>query len=253
MSINWKKSLLVVADIALAGYLLVAITAFTEPYELGQVCSQVNIDVSDGSENGFLNADETKALLKRLKLYPLGKRMVDIDVRQMEEALCKSPFVNKAQCYKTSGGHVCILLSQRTPVMRVKADNGDDYYVDNKGGVMPNTKYVADITIATGAISRKYAQKVLAGLGNVIAADDFWKEQVVQVNVLADGTVELVPRVGDHIVYLGRPVDVERKLARMVKFYKYGLGKAGWNRYSTISVEFDNQIICKKKNNVTHE
>lgn len=32
----------------------------------------------------------------------------------------------------------------------------------------------------------------------------------------------------------------------MRKFYLYGLNKAGWNKYSYISVEFDNQIICKK-------
>lgn len=253
MTFNWKKALLVAADTALAAYLLVAVTAFTKPYDTQQVCSQVNIDVSDGAENGFLNAEETKALLMRLKLYPLGKRMADINARQLEEALCKSPFVNEAQCYKTCEGHVCIELSQRTPVIRVKADNGEDYYVDNKGGIMPNTKYVTDITIATGAISHKYAQHVLAGLGNIIGADKFWKEQVVQVNVLPDGTVELVPRVGDHIIYLGRPTGVERKLSRMLKFYKYGLSKAGWNKYSTISVEFDNQIICKKKNIVTHE
>lgn len=250
---NWKKALLVAADTLLAAYLVVAVTAFTKPYDPSRVCTEVHIDVSDGSDDGFLTADETKALLLRMKLYPLGKRMDGIDARQLEEALCKSPFVNEAQCYKTAGGHVCIRLTQRTPVMRVKADNGEDYYVDNKGGIMPNTKYVADITIATGAISHKYAQRVLAPLGNVLAADRFWRDQVVQVNVLADGTVELVPRVGDHIVYLGEPKGVERKLSRLLKFYKYGLGKAGWNKYSVVSVEFDNQIICKKRDNVTQE
>ena len=31
------------------------------------------------------------------------------------------------------------------------------------------------------------------------------------------------------------------------KFYQYGLSQAGWNKYSRISVEFDNQIICKRR------
>ena len=69
----------------------------------------------------------------------------------------------------------------------------------------------------------------------------------MQLNVLADGTVELVPRVGDNIVYLGKPVGVRRKLDRLAKFYKYGLSRVGWNRYSYISLEFDNQIICKRR------
>ena len=34
---------------------------------------------------------------------------------------------------------------------------------------------------------------------------------------------------------------------RLEKFYKYGLSQAGWNKYSYINVEFDNQIICKKR------
>ena len=37
-----------------------------------------------------------------------------------------------------------------------------------------------------------------------------------------------------------------KKLDRLGKFYKYGLSQAGWNKYSYINLEFDNQIICKK-------
>ena len=37
------------------------------------------------------------------------------------------------------------------------------------------------------------------------------------------------------------------KMDELEKFYKYGLSQAGWNKYSYINVEFDNQIICKKK------
>lgn len=247
MRLNWKKLLLVTANMGMAAYLVVAMTSFTKPYDAGQLCTGVHIVVNADGNDGFLDVDETTSLLKRTGLYPLGKPLASVDARQLEEALCRSPFVNQAQCYKTSEGGVCIRLSQRTPVIRVKADNGEDYYVDNKGGVMPNTKYVADIVIATGAVDRRYARKSLAPLANVIAADKFWSEQVVQVNVLADGTVELVPRVGEHIIYLGKPTDVARKLRRMEKFYRYGLSKVGWNKYSTISVEFDNQIICKKK------
>ena len=84
-------------------------------------------------------------------------------------------------------------------------------------------------------------------MGNMLMGDNFWQNQIEQINVLGDGTIEIVPRVGEHIIYLGRPVNVEKKLQRLEKFYRYGLSKAGWNKYSYISLEFDNQIICKKK------
>ena len=66
------------------------------------------------------------------------------------------------------------------------------------------------------------------------------------INVLDNGTMEFVPRVGDHIIYIGTPNSIDKKLERLRKFYLYGLNKAGWNKYNYISLEFDNQIICKK-------
>ena len=40
---------------------------------------------------------------------------------------------------------------------------------------------------------------------------------------------------------------VNSKLDRTLTFYKYGLNKVGWNKYSYIDVEFDNQIVCRKR------
>lgn len=132
------------------------------------------------------------------------------------------------------------------PVMRVIANNGDNYYVDNHGGIMANDKYTANMIVATGHISKAYAQKVLTKVGKYLVSDKFWQNQTEQVNILSDGSMEIIPRVGNHIIYIGQPTDLKKKLTRMEKFYKYGLNKVGWNKYSYISVEFDNQIICKK-------
>lgn len=247
MRLSWKNITIALIDTALAVYLVFAITAFNEPYDAHDVCKQVRINISDGVSDGFLNTDEIKSLLQRNHAYPLGQTMATINTRSIEDILEKSPFVDDAQCYKTSEGHVCIQLTQRLPIVRVKADNGDDYYVDSRGGIMPNTKYTSDLIIATGHVSRTYASKTLTRVANYIMHDRFWQSQVVQLNVLPDGTMEMVPRVGDHIVYLGAPVGIQKKLERLRKFYKYGLSEAGWNKYSTISVEFDNQIICKKR------
>ena len=87
---------------------------------------------------------------------------------------------------------------------------------------------------------------------------------MVQINVLPNRDIEVVPRIGNHIVHLGQMPEsndkttrqklitefVNRKLTRLEKFYKYGLSQAGWNKYSYIDIEFDNQIICKKRSEV---
>jgi cell division protein FtsQ len=127
------------------------------------------------------------------------------------------------------------------------ATNGDNYYVDTHGSILPETHFASDLVVATGWITKKYAQKTLTQAANEVIRDKFWQSQIVQINVLTDGSIEMVPRVGDHILYLGSPNDIARKLERLRKFYLYGLNQAGWNKYTYISVEFDNQIICKKK------
>ena len=246
MSINWKKTILVVCDIAIAAYLLLAVTAFNKPDVKATLCSEVTIDIKENLVNGFLTTSEIKNILSCDKIYPLSHPMESISPRQIEETLQKSPFIEKAECYKTQGGHVCIDVRQRIPVVRVMANNGESYYVDINGNMMPETRYVTDLVIATGAISHKYAQGTLTRVANHILQNQFWKNQIVQINILPDGSMEMVPRIGDHIVYLGAPNHIDKKLERLRKFYLYGLNKAGWNKYHYISVEFDNQIICKK-------
>ena len=247
MSFNWKKSIVVVFDIVIAAYLILAVTAFNKPAERATVCSEVKIDIDDEMPDGFLNANEIKKILEKQQLYPLAKPMMAVNARDIEETLRKNPFVQQAECYKAQNGHVCISLKQRMPIMHVMADNGDNYYVDIHGSILPETRFASDLLVTTGHITKKYAQKTLTPVVNEIVRDKFWQSQIVQIQVLDDGSLEVVPRVGDHVVYLGAPTDIARKLERLRKFYLYGLNQAGWNKYAYISVEFDNQIICKKK------
>lgn len=250
MSVNWKKSLFAVCDIVIAAYLLLAVTAFNKPEADPSHCTEVKIDIMQNSVEGFMTAGEIKKILSQNNLYPLKRPMAYISPRQIEEVLQKSPFVERVECYKTQSGHVCINIKQRIPVVRVMADNGENYYVDTYGNMMPENSYVTDLIIATGAINRKYARTILTRVANYILQDKFWKNQIVQMNVLPDGTMEVVPRVGDHIVYLGAPKEIDKKLERLRKFYLYGLNKAGWGKYSYINVEFNNQIICKRNKRI---
>lgn len=256
-----KKTILVALDLCLAVYLLLAVTSFNNPEEAYPVCTKVSINIEDESTNGFLSADEIKNILERNRLYPFKKKMKDVNPRDIEDRLKSSPFVKTAECYKTKDGMVSISLTQRLPIVRIKNIAGADYYLDDQGGIMPNSKYTSDLIIATGYINEWYARNYLVYLAIGLMADEFWKNQIVQINVLPDRGVELVPRVGDHIVYLGalpqtkyksRRKDlvvsfVKKKMDRLEKFYKYGLSQAGWNKYSCIDMEFDNQIICKKR------
>lgn len=257
----YKKSILILLDVILLVYVFVAMISFNKPDETRKICSEVNIQIADQNANGFLSAGEVKKILLNNRMYPLNSKMTEVQPRQIEDLLCKSPFVRTAECYKTKNNHVCISITQRLPIIRIKSQTGADYYLDDKGGIMPNSKYTSDLIIATGSISESFAKGYIAPMANAIMANDMWKNLIEQINVLPDRTIELVPRVGNHIVYLGalpqtrnlkkrkELIDdfVVRKLTRLEKFYKYGLSQVGWNKYPYINLEFDNQIICKKQ------
>ena len=260
LHINWKKTIIVCLDILLAAYLVMAMTSFNKPDETAKMCTKVNIYIADENTNGFLSAKEIKNILSKKKLYPLKQQMEFVNPRTIEDVLKTSSFVNTAQCYKTQDGHVCINIAQRLPIVRIKSNLGDDYYVDDEGGIMPNSKYTSDLVIATGNINRVFAKSYICNLTEAIMENEFWKHQIEQINVLPDMGIELIPRVGDHIIFIGylpkESTDnkrkaainsyVKKKLNRMEKFYQYGLNEVGWNKYHYISLEFENQIICKK-------
>lgn len=257
---NWKKILLIVTDVALAVYIVFAITSWNKPDESNVVCTKVDINIEDESTNGFLNTSEIKTLLTKYHLYPLSQKIADINTRLIEDELLRMPFVKTAQCYITQDGHANITITQRTPIVRVKADNGDDYYIDDAGGVMPNSEYTSDMIIVTGKLTKRYACEYISVLAQTIMDDDFWRNQTEQINVLPDGTIEIIPRVGEHIINFGQlPQNkdkekraelireyVQEKFHYMDIFYRHGLTEAGWTRYSYISLEFANQIVCTK-------
>lgn len=255
-----KRYIIIILDIIIAGYIIFAVTSFNNPKRLVTKCTKVEIDIADETTYGFLDAKEIKAILERKGIYPIGRRLDDISPRNIESILNHSPFVSTAQCHKTIDGHVVITVTQRSPLVRIKSERGDDYYLDENGGIMPNSKYVSDLIIVTGEVSRTFARRYISILARVIMADDFWRNNIVQINVQHDLGIEIVPRVGDHIVFLGYlplsakqserdeevTVFVREKLKRLRNFYRYGLSVAGWNKYQRIDIQYDNQIICKK-------
>ena len=247
MNVRVKTVIIAIIDVALLAYLFCAITVFNRTDDDRQLCSAVSIQIQDDVVDGFLDNSEIVRLMKQQHIYPVSQPMGRVDVRRIENVLEKSPFIDSVECYKTIDAGVVVKLTQRMPLIRVKSNNGDDYYIDNRGGIMPNNRYAGDLVIATGDITKSYASKVLKQVGNYIVNSTFWHNQVEQLHVLSDGSIEMVPRVGDHIVYLGAPVNIPEKLDRLDKFYRYGLKEAGWNKYEMINVEFSNQIICKKR------
>ncbi len=241
-----KRILILIALIATSVYLVLAVTLFNaKPLE--RTCKGMELEIMDDIDYGFITLHDIEGSLKREKLLPVDVKQKDINTREMELLLEKNPFVKDAECYITAGGKVKIDLYQRIPLLRVMSSNGDNYYIDNEGKVMKASGKPVHVAVATGYIDRKFAQDKLFELARFLQNDKFWNAQIEQINVTPKQEIELVPRVGNHILFIGKPESYETKFRKLKAFYTEGLNKVGWNKYNRISVEFNNQIICTKK------
>lgn len=243
-----KRIIIVLVLVILAGYLIAAMTILNKPKN-GRVCEQVEILIEDNTEFSLIDEEDIEKHLVRKKVYPKGKAMKEINLHELEKTLQNSPYIQKATCYKTASGTVCIKIVPLQVILHIMSENGENYYLDNSGQAVPKSTYFADMPIATGHIDKQYARLNLTSLGKFIQSDPFWNNQIEQIHVRQDGCVELTPRIGKHTIVLGEPKDLRKKFNKLKTFYKKGLSQVGWNKYSEINLEYKDQIICTKNKN----
>ena len=241
-----KKILSIITLIMLGGYILFAAIIFCrKPSE--QVCQGILMEISDSMSAGYMNAKDVTGLLIKNNLDPTGQPLEEVRLRPIEVALESSPLIASCECYKTISGHVMIEVKYRRPILRIINDNHDSYYLDEKGEIIEHIAYAVYVPIATGHITRKFAQEELYTLAQYLQDEELWNAQIEQIHVTSHGEIELIPRVGNHIIVLGLPNDYARKFDKLLTFYEEGLNKIGWDRYSRISVDFNNQVVATKR------
>lgn len=255
-----NKILWVLSFIAIAGML-----SFAEKKKTAEVCKGIAIDIQRPNSNYFVLEEDVEELISNMGYAAIGMRVNDIDITQIEKLLNNNPSISKAEVYTTIDGIVAIEMVQRTPLIRIFNQNGESFYIDDQGWLMPlSEKYTARAIVANGNINTSFAPgyktnvKEVADsqysilhelyvLAKYIRKNAFWKSQITQVHVNNIGDIELIPRVGNHNIVIGDTTDLEKKFNKLMVFYKEGLNRTGWNNYKTINLKYQNQVVCTKK------
>ncbi len=80
--------------------------------------------------------------------------------------------------------------------------------------------------------------------------DAFWSGEIVQTELSRSeaGEMEavLIPRSGDFRIDFGALDNPEPRFDRLMRFYRKGLGSAGWDKYRIINVRYNNQVVCTR-------
>lgn len=232
--------------LGLLAYLVFAFVRFNKSTG-DKRCEHVVITVEDAAKANFVTVADIRQILKDTRLDPTGKHLSRIRLSKIQKAVNGHQFVLSSLCYITQKGDVVIDVKQKLPILRIMPVNQEGYYVDANGNKIQHVNYPADVIVVTGYVDYKRWHKVLTFFSQVVQDDPFWNDMIEQINITSNGRIELTPRLGDHIVELGRPANLPLKLSHLKIFYQKVINEVGWDKYSRISLEYDNEVVCTKK------
>jgi len=224
----------------------------------------IDVIISDSSDYRFVTGSHILNLVSNGSGRIIGKPANEISVKDIENSVNVLRELRVAEVYLTIDRTIKIYVDQRDPVMRVMPEAGGDFFVDKDGVVVRKRNlYNPRLHIVGGNVN--ITSRMLEGVSvldtsikntilrdiyfivEYISDDDFWSAQIDQIFVDRDDEIDLIPRVGNHVIHLGTVENFEGKLRNLEAFYEEVLPEVGWNKYSIINLEFKDQIVCKKR------
>lgn len=184
----------------------------------------------------------------------MQQRVSDVDCDEVAAAARRVPFLSNVSASVSVSGRVVVRADQRRPIARVF--HGDrELYLDCEGALFPVSRSGNyNVLVAGGDFVNPLrmdsldAQLVaLWKVASYLDSESRYARLIDQIYVERDGDVMMVPKVGDHVIELGSPDELDAKFANLVAFYRKGMPRAGWDTYSKISLKFNGQVVCTKK------
>lgn len=236
---------------------VIVLMAFNSEKQLKSVCGEVDITFNSSQELFFLETSDIEAVLKENLSDGFTEQSIkSVDLSVLEAAIKRNPYVERADLFIDMQGNLHVAITQKQPIARIINKNGVNYYIDKEGKKFPvSHKFTSRVIVINGNIDEDLKnpesltsttlQDVFA-LVNFIQGNDLWNVQFEQIYVNALGEFELVPKLGDHIIQFGSVENMKEKFEKLELFYKEGLNYAGWDKYSTINLMYDQQVVCTK-------
>ncbi|WP_293296441.1 cell division protein FtsQ/DivIB [Allomuricauda sp.] len=238
MRINWdyiKLTFLSVAVVALYGF----------AGHRNQQKKVENVTVKFvGESNLYLTEDAVNKLLIQnygpLKNTPKEQLVLNT----IEEILLSNDMVKNAQVYLTVNGELVSKIVQRKPIGRIEGVS--KFYLDDQGKRMPLSKYhSARVPIITGKITGKTLEDAYVIL-DYINQDDFLRKNVIGIHIEEEGNYQLRFRMENFVVNLGGVDNLNKKFKNFMAFYAKAAKDNSLEDYATVSLEFNNQVVCTK-------
>lgn len=227
-------------------------------------CGDIVICIKDSADYHFVTKRQLLNLVYGNNGRILGKPVRSISTSDIENRIDVLRELEVAEVYISFDGSLHVFVDQRNPVMRIIPNEGGDFFMDEDGFMFRRRNlYTPRLHIVEGNINITPAMldsvsvldttikntilKDVYQFVNYINSDNFWSAQIDQIYVDSRDEIDLIPRVGNHLIHLGTFENYKGKLKNLQAFYEKVLPEVGWNKYSNINLEFKDQIVCKNR------
>ena len=171
------------------------------------------------------------------------------EISSLENELEKMSHIESAEIYFSVNGEVSLSYYEFKPVVRVFNSENQSYYLDHNCRRIPlSEKYTADLILFTG-FTENIQDHLIFNLAKKIISNKFLSNQVSEVFINELSEAFFIPVIGNHKIKLGSFNSLESlevKIKKIMTFYDKIIPKHGWEKYSEINLEYQNQIICLK-------
>lgn len=248
-----KKLANILIWIVLAAWFVV-ILGFVSGEASEILCKRIDVHISDTLSSRFVTDADVRHVVQKVVPELQGYPIDAVNTRKIEATLEENPYIRAAEVCKDVSGTLSVYIEQRIPLLRIMPEGRKGFYLDMEAQILPlSRQYVPHILVVSGFIDKSHRDgsardfTQLYNFSKYLAFHPLWKEQIVQVYVDKNGSVELVPRVGAHQILLGELDDWKVKMDNLELLYKQGFTRYGWNTYGKINLKYQNQIICTKR------
>ncbi len=240
-------SLLAIASVSL---LIAAMRA-----KNGLTTAGVVINIQPASGAAFIQEADVNALLQKNGVKQ-GVELSTVNLNNIEQQLQRNPWIKKAEVFVDNKQILHAEIILRTPLARVFTVSGNSFYIDTACTKMPALSTMpARLILFTSFPSDKNKLSVpdsllmqqVKKIATYISADSFWMAQTAQVDISTGGKFILIPVLGDQQIILGNADNLGEKFQALMAFYQQAWKTLGFEKYSTINVEFSGQVVASRR------
>lgn len=245
---------------------LILVLGFTEKKKSEQICNNLNI-IIHGNEN-FISEEIVENLLITNDINIDSCIIDNLNFDEIEKLIQEHPAVRSAEAFSDFLGNVSIKVIQRNPVLRVITKDNQDFYLDDEYKTMPLADYyTSHVTVLSGNISSEFVNTIISeedknhaetkldnySMYEILQIFDYiinhslWKYQITHIYINEKMEIELIPRLGDHLIMMGYPDNFKYKLEKLETLYEQKFNEIDWDSFYKIDLRYSDQVILKKR------